>query len=66
MEDKKLYKPKSCDYCPAVRLSKDNTIYCGCAKELKARVDKPSEKEDMWKHCELAWDKPEGDKRNDK
>lgn len=56
MEEKKLYKPKTCEQCPAVRVEKGE-IVCGCMRELKAKANNPIEKLQMWQKCPLAWDK---------
>ena len=56
MEQKKLYKPKTCEKCPAVNVVKGEII-CGCMRELKAKANDPQEKLQMWRECPLAWDK---------
>ena len=58
MEQKKLYKPKTCEQCPAVNIVKGEII-CGCMRELKAKTNDPQEKLQMWRECPLAWDKEE-------
>lgn len=55
-ENKKLYKPKGCAKCPAVKIEKGMLI-CLCMKELKANINNSDEKLEMWEKCPLAWDK---------
>lgn len=50
-----MEKPKRCVDCPAVDVEK-GIISCGVMKSLKAKIDDPSEKLEMWKKCPLAWD----------
>ena len=49
-------KPIKCEKCPAVDVEK-GIISCGVMKSLKAKIDDPSEKLEMWRKCPLAWDK---------
>ena len=56
MEQKKLYKPKTCEKCLAVNTVKGEII-CGCMRELKAKANDPQEKLQMWREWPLAWDK---------
>lgn len=62
--ENKLYKPKNCSLCPAVRAEKGSMI-CGCKKELKADINNPTEKLTMWKQCPLAWEEAK-EVRNDR
>ncbi len=53
--DNKIYKPKNCSLCPAVRVEKV-TIVCGCKKDLKADKNNLIERLAMWRNCPLAWE----------
>lgn len=53
--NKKLFKPRTCQECPAVEIKKGEII-CKCMRELKANISDSEEKVDMWKKCPLAWD----------
>lgn len=54
--EQKIYKPKSCELCPVVKIEK-GVIICGAYKSLKAKTNDSTEKYDMWKKCPIGWDK---------
>lgn len=56
MSEQKLYKPKTCEQCPVVRIKKGE-ISCGCMRELKAKAHDLLEKLIMWRKCPIDWDK---------
>lgn len=43
-----------CKKCPVVRQNK-NIIYCGCKKELQARIGHNEELKNMNRKCPLDW-----------
>ena len=52
----KITKPKTCEQCPVVKVEKGQII-CGVMRELKASANNYAEKFQMWKQCNLDWDK---------
>lgn len=50
-------KPVSCEKCPASKIDK-GVLKCLCTPQFKADINKNAEKYEMWKNCQIAWDKP--------
>lgn len=59
--ENKIYKPKTCLQCPAVKIDKKDKgkIVCGCMRNLSADTRKPNEAKEMWNKCPIGWDKKE-------
>lgn len=55
-QENKIYKPKSCEECPVIRIGKE-IMTCGVHKKLKANISISKEKYNMWKNCPIDWDK---------
>lgn len=55
-QENKIYKPKSCEQCPVIRIDK-GTMTCGAYKKLKAKISDSTERYNMWKSCPIDWDK---------
>lgn len=54
--EEKIYKPKSCKDCPAVKIEK-GMLVCGCLRELKSNLKSQTEQKTMWEKCPIDWDK---------
>ena len=52
MENKKIYKPKACKYCPVAKIKKD-TIECGVVRNSASEKDNIKSEYNMWKNCPL-------------
>ena len=55
MEERKLYKPKSClDCCVCVKGK--GRIMCGCWNELQALTTDKKQMQEMYNACKIDWD----------
>ena len=57
--ENKIYKPKTCFQCPAVKIEKKDKgkIVCGCMRNLSADIRKPHEQKEMCDNCPICWEK---------